>query len=91
MKNRFDFDKAVKELVKGKKISGKDGILAPLIKQLVEAALEAEIESHISNEILKGKKNRRNGYNRKKVKSKDGEFESWQLQEIEKVHLNHRL
>ena len=75
MKERFDFDKAVKELVEGKKISGKDGILAPLIKQLVEAALEAEIESHISNEILKGKKNRRNGYNRKKVKSKDGEFE----------------
>ena len=40
MKERFDFNKAVKELVEGKKISGKDGILAPLIKQLVEAALE---------------------------------------------------
>ena len=58
----FDFDKAVKELLGGKKISGKDGVLAPLVKQLVEAALEAEIESHIANEVLNGKKNRRNGY-----------------------------
>ena len=71
----FDFNKAVKDLLAGKKISGKDGVLAPLIKQLVEAALEAEIESHIADEVLKGKKNRRNGYNRKKIKSSDGEFE----------------
>jgi len=71
----FDFDKAVKELLAGKKISGKDGVLAPLVKQLVEAALEAEIESHIADEVLNGKKNRRNGYNRKKIKSSDGEFE----------------
>jgi transposase-like protein len=28
-----------------------------LIKELVEAALEAEIESHIANEVLEGKKN----------------------------------
>jgi hypothetical protein len=27
----------------GKNISGKDGVLAPLVKQLVEAALEAEL------------------------------------------------
>lgn len=75
MEEKFDFDKAVKELLAGKKISGKDGVLAPLVKQLVEAALEAELESHIADEILKGKKNRRNGYNRKKIKSSDGEFE----------------
>ena len=72
---KFDFDQAVKDLLAGKKISGKDGVLAPLVKELVEAALEAEIESHIANEVLKGKKNRRNGYNRKTVKSSDGEFE----------------
>jgi len=75
MEEKFDFDKAVKELLSGKKISGKDGVLAPLVKQLVEAALEAEIESHIADEVLKGKKNRRNGYNRKRIKSSDGEFE----------------
>jgi putative transposase len=36
---KFNFDKAVKEILAGKKISGKDGVLAPLIKELVEAAL----------------------------------------------------
>jgi len=72
---RFDFNKAVKELLSGKKIGGKDGVLAPLIKDLVEAALEAEIESHIANEVLQGKRNRRNGYNKKTVKSSSGAFE----------------
>jgi len=72
---KFDFEKAVKELLEGKKIGGKDGVLAPLVKELVEAALEAEIESHIADEVLKGKRNRRNGYNRKTVKSSSGEFE----------------
>ena len=72
---KFNFEKAVKELLAGKKIGGKDGVLAPLVKELVEAALEAEIESHIADEVLKGKRNRRNGYNRKTVKSSSGEFE----------------
>ena len=73
---RFDFDLAVKELLSGKKISGKDGVLAPLVKQLVEAALEAEIETHIANDVLTGKSNRRNGYNTKTIKSAtDGAFE----------------
>ena len=56
---KFDFNSAVKELLAGKKISGKDGVLAPLVKQLVEAALEAEVESHIANDVLSGNKNRR--------------------------------
>ena len=37
--NKFDFEKAVKELLTGKKIGGKDGVLAPLVKELIEAAL----------------------------------------------------
>ena len=72
---RFDFNKAVKELLAGKKIGGKDVVLAPLVKELVEVALEAEIESHISDEVLQGKRNRRNGYNKKTVESISGEFE----------------
>ena len=39
----FDFENAVQELLAGKQIGGKDGVLAPLIKELVEAALEAEV------------------------------------------------
>ena len=44
---KFNFEKAVEGLLSGKKLTGKYGILTPLIKELVEAALEAEIESHI--------------------------------------------
>ena len=35
MNKKFDFNEAVKELLAGKKISGKDGVLAPLVKQLI--------------------------------------------------------
>jgi len=42
----FDFNDAVQDIMNGKNISGKDGVLAPLVKQLVEAALEAELDSH---------------------------------------------
>lgn len=30
--NTFDFNEAVQQLLAGKKISGKDGVLAPLVK-----------------------------------------------------------
>nr|WP_264299330.1 hypothetical protein [Sulfurimonas sediminis] len=32
----FDFNDAVADIMNGKNISGKDGVLAPLVKQLVE-------------------------------------------------------
>lgn len=73
--NKFDFNEAVQQLLAGKKISGKDGVLAPLVKQLVEAALEAEVESHITQDVLSGNKNRRNGKTSKTIKSTDGTFE----------------
>lgn len=75
IENDFDFEDAVTDLINGKSISGKDGILAPLVKQLVEAALDAELESHISEEILSGKKNRKNGSSSKRLKSSGGGFE----------------
>jgi len=70
----FNFEDAVTDVMNGKSISGKDGILAPLVKQIVEAALQAELESHISQEIFSGKKNRKNGTSSKTIKSSDGEF-----------------
>jgi transposase-like protein len=72
----FDFDEIVEEFRDGKKLTGKGGLLAPLIKQLTEAALEAEIESHIAEDVLRGNKNRRNGSNKKTIKgTSDGTFE----------------
>ena len=43
MNDEFDFDKALKALQSGKAITGKDGVLTPLIKKLTEAALEAGV------------------------------------------------
>ena len=72
----FDFDEILEEFRNGKKLTGKGGLLAPLIKQLTEAALEAEVESHIANDVLSGNKNRKNGSNKKTIKgTSDGTFE----------------
>ena len=46
----FDFNEVLEQFKSGKNLTGKDGLLAPLIKQLTEAALEAEVESHIAND-----------------------------------------
>jgi len=70
----FDFNDAVADIMSGKKISGKDGVLAPLVKQLVEAALQAELESHIAQDIFSGNKNRKNGTSSKTIKTGDGSF-----------------
>ena len=67
-KTEFNFNDAVQDIMNGKNISGKDGVLAPLVKQLVEAALEAEVESQIANDVLSGKPNRKNGFNKKTIK-----------------------
>ena len=72
----FDFDEILEEFRNGKKLTGKGGLLAPLIKQLTEAALEAEVESHIADDVLRGNKNRKNGANKKTIKgTSDGTFE----------------
>jgi len=72
MSEQFDFDKALAALRDGQDLTGKDGVLAPLIKQLTEAALKAELESHLEVEEAP---NRRNGFARKTVKSPSGSFE----------------
>lgn len=64
-------NKALELVKQGARIDGKDGVLAPLIKQLTEAALEAEIESHLSTEI----NNHKNGKPSKTMKSSVGSFE----------------
>ena len=48
MAEKFDFDKALKALQSGQAITGKGSVLAPLIKQLTEAALEGEMDSHLA-------------------------------------------
>ena len=74
-KQQFDFNDAVQQLLSGKNINGKDGILAPLVKQLVEAALEAELDFHITEDVFSGNKNRKNGKTSKTIKSTSDTFE----------------
>lgn len=72
----FDFNEVLEQFRNGKNLTGKDGLLAPLIKQLTEAALEAEVESHIANDVLSGTRNRKNGVNKKTIKDlSNGTFE----------------
>ena len=54
--------KALKQLRSGQSLTGKDGVFAPLLKQFIESALEAELASHLDdNERTAG--NKRNGKN----------------------------
>ena len=70
--NEFDFAAALKAIQAGKPLLGQEGILTPLIKNLTEAALEAELDSHLGQEISA---NRRNGKSQKTIKSLNGNFE----------------
>ncbi len=72
MAEKFDFEAALKAVQSGQSITGKDGVLGPLVKQLTEAALEAELDSHLAEEVAE---NRKNGKSRKTVKSTIGKFE----------------
>lgn len=69
---QFDFDEAVKALRSGQDINGKAGFLTPLMKQLTEAAMQAELEEHLAQEEAA---NRKNGTTRKTMKSPSGSFE----------------
>lgn len=69
---QFDMDAALKALREGKDLTGKDGILTPLIKQLTEAAMQAELEQHLSHDEAP---NRKNGSTKKTMKSPTGSFE----------------
>lgn len=69
---RFDFDEALRALKEGKPLSGKNGVLTALIKELTEAALDGEIEAHLLEE---SSPNRRNGRSKKTIRSTQGNFE----------------
>jgi transposase-like protein len=72
MSQPFDFDKALKDLQAGKDLTGKDGVLMPLIKQLTEAAISAELDHYLDNDT---EPNRKNGKGSKTIKTGSGSFE----------------
>lgn len=66
---------AAARLQSGEELSGKEGVLAPLIKQIIEASLEGELDAHLEKEKASQKENRRNGKKRKKLKTEFGQIE----------------
>jgi len=77
--NNFNFEdfkeEALSQIKSGQSLTGKDGVLTPLIKQLLEAALEGEIDAHLSECHEENTPNRRNGKMSKTIKSETGAFE----------------
>lgn len=67
--------KILEHIKAGKPLNGKDGVLTPLIKEVMNAALECEMEAHLENEAQLDVTNRRNGKTAKTIKSGSGEFE----------------
>ena len=63
-----NFEKeAIKGLTEGRDLVGKDGVLTGLIQRIVNAALEGELDGHLSGRRKAGSKNRRNGHTSKNL------------------------
>ncbi len=74
--NFSEFQKeAIDKLKSGQSLTGKDGILTPLIKEILEAALEGEMDSHLQDCKAQDQPNRRNGKLKKTMKTGTGSFE----------------
>lgn len=78
MKKKINWDlfskEAAEQIRQGKPLTGEGGIFSPLIKQIVEAALEGELDNHL-NETREIESNRRNGHTPKNLKSSLGGIE----------------
>jgi putative transposase len=75
-KNGFDYEafrqNTIAKMMAGEKeLTGKDGLLAPLLKDLLNAALSGEIQAHVDQ----NRPNRRNGSKVKRVKTGHGPIE----------------
>jgi len=74
MDNQTNFDyqafrqQTLAQLSQGQELGGKDGVLAPLIKDLLEAALQGELSAHLQQ----SRPNRANGGKGTKVKTAHG-------------------
>lgn len=73
--DQFDYDglkkKALEQFRSGKSLFGKDGAFAPLLKEFLEAAMEAELDEHL-DDAQRDRGNRKNGRTPKRLKTADG-------------------
>ncbi|MEO9210205.1 MAG: IS256 family transposase [Ginsengibacter sp.] len=77
-KKNFDLDafiqEAGKQLRSGKPLTGSEGIFTPLLKKVIEASLEGELDQHLK-ETKKVGANRGNGHTQKNIQSSLGGFD----------------
>ena len=77
MSNSFDFEQfkanAIEQLKVGVPLSGKDGVLTPLLENLLNSVLEGEMDSHLDG-VEREMGNRRNGHMSKQVQTSMGEI-----------------
>lgn len=66
--------KALEQFKNGTPLLGKDGAFAPMLKQFIESALEAEMSAHL-DQAERSSGNKRNGKRSKTIKSEFGELE----------------
>ena len=77
MKEEVDFNifkaQILEEIKAGKPLFGKDGALAPMIENIVNAVLEGEMDAHLTRESRESG-NRRNGKMQKQVQTPVGDI-----------------
>jgi transposase-like protein len=77
-KEAFDYEalkkKTLEQVRSGKGLFSKGGAFAPLLKDFLEAALQAELEEHLAVEDAE-QNNRKNGYTTKQLRTDGGTIE----------------
>ena len=94
--NEIDYKRAAGQLRKGEPLFGKDGALAPMLERILNAALEGEMDAHLTSEE-RSQGNRRNGKMPKQVQTcygavtvetprdRDGSFEPQTVKKRETI------
>ncbi len=62
------------QFLSGKSLFGSDGAFAPMLKNVIEKAFQAEMDAYLDSEQRSGG-NKRNGKGKKKLKSGFGTFD----------------
>lgn len=93
--NEIDYKRAAEQLRKGEPLFGKDGALAPMLERILNAALEGEMDAHLTSEE-RSQGNRRNGKMPKQVQTcygavtvetprdRDGSFEPQTIKSVKR-------
>ena len=72
MKIEIDIEEFAQQVKNGQSVTAKGGVLNDLVKQLTEMTLQAELESHLAQDLAR---NRKNGTTSKIMKTEHGAFE----------------